>query len=1078
MGIARRSLTLLATVLTTAIAGGVDARGDGRPLWLRYPAVSPDGGTIAFCHAGQIWRVDAAGGEASPLTSGEFYSVRPVWSPDGKQIAFSSTVHGNPDVYVMPAEGGEIRRLTYHSQIDVPYAFSGDGRQVYFNSRRLGSADAPHIDAFLAAEQLFQVPAAGGRPRLLVPTPALEVSTSPDGMQLLYENHPTWENEFRKGSKGDGARDIWLYDTASGQHTRQTHSASEDRDAVWAPDGKSFYFLSERDGSFNIYQAELGSAETAKAVTDYTEHPVRFVSVAEDGTLVFGYDGEIYRRPAGAKRAERVPVTVRQGSLVQGPFIAPVNAYITELAVAPDGKEVAIIARGEVFVVSALTGLVRRITDTPEHEGGLSYGPEGKTLLYACERDGDSDIFEASLSPNAQSFLNPGAIVETRIVDTDGDALKPAYSPDGSRIAYFQNRDRLQVFSRADGTTVEPLPKGSFYSYTDDDLEFRWSPDGRWLTTIRGSGVAQTDVIMLDASAKAPPINISNSGYNDKMPMFSAGGKVVVWASGRDGLRTADANAAQHDFYAAFLTRELYDSFKLARDPQAVATPAASRPGADAAGDEMGAAPAWQPQLSGLAQRTERLTPFSVRPIFSEVTADGSALILVVIEMPGRAVGYRIDLHTHGLGQLFVKPLTTATYAMDPAGKTLYGIGAAGLERIDLATGQSGTIPFTAEMALDPRGEMAYYFQHFWKLTKSKFYVPDMQGVDWDAARETYAKFLPHIHAWEDYAEMMSEMAGELNASHMGCFFRPKPPYADSTGSLGIYYDHGHQGAGQMLAAVLPGGPSDLAGSALQPGAVIRSIDGEPVEATTSIHALLDGKVGVPVQLSVLPADGSDATDVVVTPVDGEGEIALAYEHWVSLRKEMAGEMSGGRVGYIHIGKMEEPEYRRAFSEVFGEMADKEALVVDVRFNGGGFLHDQLVTLFTGESTANFTDRDGRVVGIMPGTRWTKPTACLADAASYSDGSIFPHIYKSYAIGPLVGERTPGTGTAVWWIDVLNRQVRYGIPQIGAKDTDGDWFENHPSEPDILILRDPNAISEGRDPMLEGAVKALMEKLD
>lgn len=897
---------------------------------------------------------------------------------------------------------------------------------------------------------------------MILETPALDVSVSPDGSRLLYDNRPMYENEWRKGAVSDGTRDIWLYDLSSKTHRQLTDWRGEDRDAFWTKDAKGFYFLSERSGSFNVWEQPLDGAAKPVQVSFHEGQPVRFLSVANDGSIVYGFAGDIWRKAAGSRESQRVPVRISQGSLVQGAFSANANEYASELSVSADGSEIALIARGEVFVVSMKNGLTRRITSTPQFERSVSFSPDGRALLYVSDREGDSDIFEARIPGNRPpSFVAPGTIEESKLIDTEGDALFPTYSPDGKRVAFLDNRESIKVYNREDRSTVAPLPKGSIYSYADGDMTLAWSPDGRWLTATTGSIVTAPEVVLLDAGGKNAPINISRSGYRDTTPQFTADSQAIIWWSDRNGLRQADANAAEFDFYIAHLTHEAYDRFL--HPANVSAPPTDSSP--------------WQPEAKSIAYRTARLTPYSILPVFSRVTADNQHLLFVALELPGRAVGYRLNLQTHGLEQLFAKPLTTTTFASDASGQNLYALTPNGIERISTAGGASVTIPFRADIDYDPHGEVAYLFDYFWRITKLKFYQSNMHGRDWDAPKKTYAQYLPHIHQWEDFADLMGEMAGHLNASHMGCFYTPSPKLADETASLAVYEDPAYQGDGLRVAEVLAGGPCDGANSVVQPGVIIMAVDGQPITSDMSIDRLLNRKVSIPVELTVRPRSGAEPVKQIVTPVSMDAARQLSVERWIAQRKKMTEELSGGKVGYVYISAMDANNYQRTFGELFGELADKDAVVIDVRFNRGGNLHDQLISLFTGDVFAGFVNRDGQVVGRMPVNRWAKPSALLANAGSYSDGSIFPHLYQRQKIGPVVGARVPGTGTSVWWMTVRNEHIKYGIPQLGAKDFQSGWFENQETVPDLLVFNDPDAIEEGRDPQLQAAVKQLLTNL-
>ena len=324
---------------------------------------------------------------------------------------------------------------------------------------------------------------------------------------------------------------------------------------------------------------------------------------------------------------------------------------------------------------------------------------------------------------------------------------------------------------------------------------------------------------------------------------------------------------------------------------------------------------------------------------------------------------------------------------------------------------------------------------------------------------------------------MMSELAGELNASHMGCYFLKPAPLADHTASLGLYFDDDYEGPGLRVAAVLPGGPADLPGGHLVPGTLILALDSELINEFTNLDQLLNGMADTAVQLLVQPPGSKTTLIETVVPITPKQATALSYARWVEERKALTGKLSGGRLGYVHLPEMDLASYKQAYGEVIGHYRDKEAIIVDVRYNMGGNLHDQLVTLFTGETIAGFTNRDNEVVGRMPTGRWARPTALVQNAAAYSDGSIFPHLYKRQKLGPVIGDRVPGTGTAVWWMFPMKGALKWGIPQLGARDFSTGWFENQETVPDVLVANDPAAIAAGRDLQLEAAVRELLKKL-
>ncbi|SDG48936.1 S41 family peptidase [Alloyangia pacifica] len=1083
--IVRCLVGLLAALSLTAPAVSAEEQA---PFWVRGAQISPDGSTIAFTYRGQIWIVPSEGGEAVPLTERQFRSTSPVWSPDSSRIAFASDRFNLADVFVMPVAGGEITRLTRHSGAEHPLAFSADGAEVLFSADRLGTPTADHLTGLgLIAGVVMRVSVTGGRPRLVMPLPSGQLDVSPDGRTLAYVDRTSPEVPWRKREISDGTSDIWLYDIQAGTHRRFTRYRGSDRSPAFSADGSELFWATEMPEAgigdpdaapetFNIWRMPLAGEGAPTRVTSHDRLPVRFVSAADDGTLAYTYDTQIWRLDPGAAAPVQVPLRIRQGTLLKGEVYGDLGDQITETSVSPDGSELAVVARGDIFVLSPLSGEVRRITDTPQAERSVSYGPDGRRLLYAAEREGDWDIYQTALTREEdENFLSALALEEVQLIDTGTDALQPAYAPDGIRIAYRDDRNAIRIWDSRTGESSEILPDSATYFYGEAEFDFAWSPDGRYILTTTGFGSANTEVELIETTGAHLRHNLSDSGFGDHGAGFSPDGSVVFWATDRFSERNLDENGGTQDVMAAYLTPEGYLQRELGE--AAPIPPTGAEPSSE--GKEE-AAPPLEPDFEGLPYRRSRITGASVVPVLAEMTPDNAGMVLVTFQPTiGVLTGSVIDMASRHPRQVFAtSPAGIVDIAISPDRGTLYLMHADGVEIVDVASGASAPVPFSLQASYDPVAEMEYLFEHHWRFVQSKFYDAGMHGVDWPGVRDIYARYLPHLSHWEDFAELMAEMLGELNASHLNTRFASDSPSWDSTAELGLYYDTLHEGPGVRIAATLPGGPAALLGPSLAEGAVILAVDGEEIGPEADITPLLNRRAGDLLRLTVQPADGGAARDMTLRAAPPGTEPELAYAHWVTTRRAMVEELSGGRLGYTHVRSMDDASFRQVYSDLMGKARDKEGAIVDQRFNFGGFLHDQLTAFLTGSRHSGLVTRNGVDLGTTPYTRWAKPTALVVNSWDYSDASVFPYYYIHEGLGPSVGDMVPGTGTAVLRPPLLEPRLVLGVPQLGFRTVEGDFFENREIVPEEIVRVTPEDIEAGRDPQLAAAVAALLRDID
>lgn len=1059
------------------------------PLWLRQPAISPDGNTIVFCYQGDLWRVPAAGGDAVLLTTHEAMDVSPVWSHDGRLLAFGSDRYGNYDVFVMPSSGGQATRLTYHSNGDRPSDFSPDNSTVLFSSNRLDAVSNQQFPNGGHGE-LYSVPVAGGRATRIITTPAIGARYNSTGTMLVFHDIKGYEDNFRKHHTSSVTRDIWTYDLGAKRYKQISSFPGEDRNPWFTPDGATVYFLSEKSGSYNVYKMPTTGGEYTQ-VSFLEKHPVRHLSRSDNGTLCFSYDGELYTMSDGGA-PKKVMVRIAADGRYNPVKTIAVNGGANELALSSNGKEVAFVHRGEVFVTSVAEGTTRRITNTPEQERSVGFAPDGRTLIYATERNGSWDLYTSTIVRKEEPYFFSATILkEEALLATPAEEFQPLYSPDGKEVAYLEERTTIKVINLASKATRTIVPGDRNYSYADGDQYFSWAPDSKWLLVeFLHNEQWITQVGLVNVTGEPKIVDLTQSGYGGGRPEWVIDGKAMLYYSSRDGMKNHASWGGQADAYAMFFTQAAFDRFKLTKEEAALRKEAEEKEKKEKEGkesedvkkkkekekkDEAEKVDPLTFELDGIDDRKTRLTIHSSDLAGAVLSKDGEKLFYLArfekgydlwqTELRTRETKVLAKLNADGAGALQI----------DKEGKNLFFLKNGGISRVEIEKGEEKGVGIKGEMTLNESLERAYLFEHAWRQVVKKFYRPDLQGVEWDFYKATYQRFLPYINNSTDFAEMLSELLGELNASHTGAHYWSGIPQGDETASLGLFYDNDPKLDGLRIAEVMPKSPVVQEGSKIRKGVVIEKIDGRSITADQDEAQLLNRKAGKPTLLSLYdPAKGT-RWDETVKPISIGEERDLLYERWVDRCRHLVDSLSGGRIGYVHVAGMNDGSYREVYDDALGKYHDKEALIVDTRFNGGGWLHDDLATFLGGKTYMRMEPR-GQKLGTEPQFKWQKPSAVVMGESNYSDAHMFPVTYRALGLGKLVGMPVPGTGTAVWW-EGLQNGIVFGIPQVGMIDNNGNYLENQQLEPDVKVANEPGPMSGGRDQQLEAAVKSLLDGL-
>ncbi len=1072
----------------------VSAMAQDHPLWMRYPAISPDGKTILFSYQGDIYSVPSSGGTAVPLTISESYEFSPVWSHDGKTIAFASDRYGNFDVFVMPAGGGEAKRLTAHSNSEIPSCFSADDQSVLFSATRQDLVTNVQFPISLMSE-LYSVPVKGGRVSMVLPVPALNATLNSTGSQLIYHDIKGYESEWRKHHTSSIARDVWLFDIPSGKYTQLTTFKGEDRNPVFDSNDHDYYYLSEQNGSFNVFKSSVTDPAKTEALTHFIKNPVRFLTSAKDNTLCFGYDGEIYTMKQGGQ-PEKVNIRIAVDGRAPVDKIIPVNGGFTEASLSPNGKEFAFVYRGDIFVSNMEGGMTKRITNTPWQERSVSFSPDGRSLVYAAEKDNNWNIYKTDIVRKEEPYFYAATLLkEEPVIATPAEEFQPAYSPDGKEVAYLENRVVLKVINLASREVRTIMTADKNYSYADGDQYYAWSPDGKWFLVQYGlpERLQTPEVGLVSSDGKGEITNLTLSGYDDYSPKWSADGKMMIWGSDKYGTRSQGGNLSSGDVMALFFTKEAFDRFNLTKEEYALLKDQEGKTDKDkdkkeaeskAKGGKKGKAEAkTQADTSGVKVMIDwnNLTDRKVRLTIN--TSQAGDWILSknsdkLYYLTSFDKGYDLwvtDLRTKETKMLAKLGIRGGGMELSKDGKFIFLFADGKVSKIDPESGKNEPVNVSTEMDLKPAAEKAYIFDHAWRQMKEKFVFPDLQGVDWNGYHDIYARFLPYITNNYDFAEMLSEMLGEMNASHTGCYYRVSSPNADQTASLGLLYDYGYKGNGLKIDEVLKGGPVDKASSKIKAGMILEKIDGIPITDSIDFYILLNRKAGKLTLLSMYDSSTNTRWEETIKPVSLGVENELLYNRWVEGRRAETEKVSGGKIGYVHVRAMDDASMRTVFEEALGRSLGKDAIIIDTRFNGGGNIHEALSDFLSGKKYFDIIPH-GQWIGYEPNDKWIKPSIVLIGESNYSDAHLFPMAYKLKNIGKTLGMPIPGTGTFVWWESQIDPTLVFGIPMGGWKTPDGKFCENNQMEPDIKVRNDPDQVSTGHDQQIDAAVKEMMKK--
>jgi tricorn protease len=1047
------------------------------PRWLRFASIAPDGETIAFTHRGQIFVVPSDGGLAVPISSQKAYSHNPVWSSDSEQLAFASDIAGNDDVYITDFSG-DLKRLTFSSADELPASFAPDNASVLYEANRLGDGEASVQGALSGRAQLYQIALDTGREGLVLPNQAQQAHWNTDKSRLVYSYDPSSDPRDRQVRVAANARQLWTFDPVSGHHERLFEVDGVDRNnPLWGPDGATLYYLSEKSGHLNVWSLDLASG-TETQLTDYSDDPVRFLSVADNGSLAYTYRGRIYVKTADAEVAEPIEILTLE-QVAHDPVNMP-GIHPQGFKSAPNGKLFAHIVDTDVFL-GDLKGNIRRATNTPGEERGLNFAPDSSMLVYAAQRDHKWGIYVIDLSfEDGKSQLANTYSERALVVPEDGNAQFPEFSPDGTKISFWSDRRELKLYDLETAQVTTLFTDGNYNStYFDGHLTSAWSPNSKQLlvdwNTADASGLRRVAIVNADGEGLPQPIgNLADFGNY----IWSDDGTQLIGFTTLYSSLTAKLDAQSQSLYRIFLSEDARHDFLDAHD-EVISAP--DSPESETESEAVSEAKVYsvashRPRyLEGPIGEDARggIGLFSVSPttVFTVGYADDT-LTVDALDLTTGETEEVLDFPAEGLLSL--------DYLVEAKAFDLQFPGH--ILRVPIANpAQAQKIEQTILYTRDDTAARLAAFEQAWADIKYRYYDPAIEGRDWDAIGEKYRAYVPSVASNRELASLLSAMFGEISASHLYVHYSGNESDIGGLGthedSIGAYLDYGYTGPGRRIAAVLPNGPLDRRSLGVNAGDVIVSVNGQTVPDAGGLDRLLDLNVGRQVQLGILDEGAGQERTISVKPMSVSEEGTLANARLIDARAEKVQQLSNSCIAYQYIPAMDNDAYIDVLATLSAQRDTAKAALIDVRSNGGGNLTRELITMLTGEAYS-ITGRDDGAKVIEPNNRWNWPSAIVVDSFSYSDGSVFPQAYQDMDIGKIVGDTVLNTGTAVNYVrSAIIPGLTYGIPVLPLRRMDGTYYENNIIEPDIHVPFDPNNAGIGVDPQLEAAVAALMEQI-
>jgi tricorn protease len=1031
------------------------------------PGISPDGQEIAFESGGAIWSVPAAGGDAHLLVADGATDRRPLFSPDGKRLAFVSTRTGGGDIYVLTLATGETRRLTADDGLEALDSWSRDGHWIYFSTTAHDIA---------GMNDIYRVAVDGGTPMAVSEdryVNEFEGASSPDGSRLAFVARGVASNQWwRRGSSHLDQSELWTLDlraptVTAASYTRVSPMGARQVWPMWSGDGRSLFYVSDRGGAENLWVRPAVPAGVDRVLTRFTDGRVLWPSITTDGrTIAFERNFGVWTLDTGSGRVQPVSIVRRGSPAAPPPERLRQATRFEDLALSPDGKKVAFVARGDVFAASAKDGGdATRVTATDAIESQPVWAPDSRRLVYVSARGRGRQIYLYDFATSTETPLTTG----------DAADLSPRFSPDGKALAYLRDRRTLHVLDLT--SKQDRVLATGVFADTIESPDPVWSPDGQWIALFAIGTKAFTNVQLVPIAGGAPrPVSFLANVFTNAIA-WSHDGAFLLFDTRQ---RTENGQLARVDLtphaphFREDLFRDLFSSPTPA-NPGAPTVPASAT--ATAAAPTV-VPPTHEVVFDGIRDRLS-LLPVGLDVSRAVISPDGKTACIVA-SSAGQANLYAYSLDDLATERPVARQLTTTTgQKADPQftadGKEVYYLDGGRINIVSVDRREARPLTVTAEMTVDFAAERSAIFTQAWTLMRDSFYDAAFHGVDWEQSRLTYGAHVAAASTPDEMRRLFLLMIGDLNASHLGA---SAPGPAAVVGHLGVRFDRvAYEMTGRLvIQEIVPLGPAALA-NGLAKGDVIVSVDGRPT-AGANLDLLLANAIDHRVVLGVTTGAAAPR-DVAVRPTSQAAEKALIYRAWVEANREYVLKVSGGRLGYVHMINMSAAALDQLYLDLDADNHARDGVIVDIRNNSGGFVNAYALDIFARRPYLRMSSRgvpEAPARSVLGQRALELPTALVTNQHSLSDAEDFTEGYRTLKLGPVVGEPTAGWIIYTWDVQLIDGST-FRLPHMRVKAADNTEMEGHPRPVDIDVSRPIGETLAGTDAQLDAAVRALLKAL-